>query len=178
MNVRADDAKPAGLNEALSAIVRRFRADSGTIHFLQQDGLRHLAAATAGLCERAPAPTIVTRNRGTGQAGEQVEVAISEAQRKPRARRGRKGSGRWVQRWPQMPYQRRRSPGVPSDLRERSKRERPERSGLLTWFTRRSTPSERCSLKSPARSARSRAHRDGKTRRTLIQAPRPSLIPR
>jgi hypothetical protein len=28
MNARADDAKPAGLDEALTAIVRRFRADS------------------------------------------------------------------------------------------------------------------------------------------------------
>jgi hypothetical protein len=28
--------------------VRRFRADSGTIHFLQQDGLLHLAAAGNG----------------------------------------------------------------------------------------------------------------------------------
>ena len=49
MNVLADEPTPAGLDEALTAIVRRFRADSGTVHFLQQDGLLHLAAATAGL---------------------------------------------------------------------------------------------------------------------------------
>src|SRR4051812_31150320 len=68
MNAQADDAKPAGLDEALIAIVRRFRADSGTIHFLQQDGLLHLAAATAGL-PAAVLATIATIPVGKGMAG-------------------------------------------------------------------------------------------------------------
>src|SRR3954465_15634639 len=72
MNVLADEPKPAGLDEALSAIVRRFRADSGTIHFLQQDGLLHLAAATAGLPAGVLA-TIATIPVGKGMAGLAVE---------------------------------------------------------------------------------------------------------
>ncbi|MFL4988826.1 MAG: GAF domain-containing protein [Microvirga sp.] len=72
MNVLADEPKPAGLDEALSAIVRRFRADSGTVHFLQQDGLLHLAAATAGLPAGVLA-TIATIPVGKGMAGLAVE---------------------------------------------------------------------------------------------------------
>src|SRR5215218_4715882 len=68
MNVRADEPKPAGLDEALTAIVRRFRADSGTVHFLQPDGLLHLAAATAGL-PAAVLATIATIPVGKGMAG-------------------------------------------------------------------------------------------------------------
>src|SRR4051812_602368 len=72
MNVLAGEPKPAGLDEALAAIVRRFRADSGTIHFLQQDGLLHLAAATAGLPAGVLA-TIVMIPVGKGMAGLAVE---------------------------------------------------------------------------------------------------------
>src|SRR5215218_7602517 len=72
MNDRADEPKPAGLDEALTAIVRRFRADSGTVHFLQQDGLLHLAAATAGL-PAAVLATIATIPVGKGMAGLAVE---------------------------------------------------------------------------------------------------------
>jgi L-methionine (R)-S-oxide reductase len=72
MNVRADEPKSAGLDEALAAIVRRFRADSGTVHFLQQDGLLHLSAATAGLPAGVLA-TIAAIPVGKGMAGLAVE---------------------------------------------------------------------------------------------------------
>src|SRR4051812_13166746 len=67
MKVRADE-----LDKALIAIVRRFRADSGTVHFLQEDGLLHLAAATAGLPAGVLA-TIAMIPVGKGMAGLAVE---------------------------------------------------------------------------------------------------------
>jgi hypothetical protein len=36
---------------ALAEIVRRLKADSGTIHFMGADGMLHLAAATPGFPE-------------------------------------------------------------------------------------------------------------------------------
>src|SRR4051812_35025656 len=72
MSVRADEAKPPGVDEALTAIVRRFGADSGTVHFLDEDGLLHLAAATAGL-PAAVLATIATIPVGKGMAGLAVE---------------------------------------------------------------------------------------------------------
>ena len=38
-------------SEALSAIITHFRADSGTIHMLESDGVLHLKAASDGLPE-------------------------------------------------------------------------------------------------------------------------------
>src|SRR5262249_5050562 len=38
-------------DEALAAIVAHFRADTGTIHMLESDGVLHLKAATGGLPE-------------------------------------------------------------------------------------------------------------------------------
>lgn len=56
----------------LAGIVQRFGADSGTLHFLGEDGLLHLAAATDGL----PPPVLETIARipvGKGMAGLAVE---------------------------------------------------------------------------------------------------------
>ncbi len=39
------------MNDALEAIVAEFRADSGTIHLLEEDGVLHLKAATASIPE-------------------------------------------------------------------------------------------------------------------------------
>lgn len=58
--------------EALSRIVSEFRADSGTVHFLGDDGLLHLAAATAGMPEPVMA-MIRTIPVGKGMAGLAVE---------------------------------------------------------------------------------------------------------
>jgi L-methionine (R)-S-oxide reductase len=57
---------------ALARIVTDFAADSGTIHFLGDDGHLHLAAVTAGM----PAPVLATIQRkpvGKGMAGLAVE---------------------------------------------------------------------------------------------------------
>jgi signal transduction protein with GAF and PtsI domain len=57
--------------EALAAIIRRFGADSGTVHFLGPDGVLHLAAA-----EGLPAtmlPIIRDIPVGKGMAGLAVE---------------------------------------------------------------------------------------------------------
>jgi signal transduction protein with GAF and PtsI domain len=60
------------LDEALSSIVRAFGVESGTVHFLHNDGLLHLEASTAGL----PEPVLATIARipvGKGMAGLAVE---------------------------------------------------------------------------------------------------------
>ncbi|HEX2727756.1 MAG TPA: GAF domain-containing protein [Beijerinckiaceae bacterium] len=60
------------LDEQLAQIVQSFRADSGTVHILQADGLLHLAAATPGI----PEPVLATIARipvGKGMAGLAVE---------------------------------------------------------------------------------------------------------
>jgi hypothetical protein len=49
MGVGADEAKAANLNGVLASVVESVQADSGTVHFLGEDGLLHLAAATAGM---------------------------------------------------------------------------------------------------------------------------------
>jgi GAF domain-containing protein len=59
------------LDEALASLVRRFSADSGTVHFLAGDGLLHLAAAR-GLPD-AMLPAITTIPVGKGMAGLAVE---------------------------------------------------------------------------------------------------------
>lgn len=66
------DADRTSLDQALAAVVRRFGADSGTVHFLGADGLLHLAAATPGLPEAVLA-TIATIPVGKGMAGLAVE---------------------------------------------------------------------------------------------------------
>lgn len=59
---------------ALAAIIAEFGAESGTVHFLGEDGLLHLAAATPGM----PAPVMAairTIPVGKGMAGLAVERA-------------------------------------------------------------------------------------------------------
>jgi hypothetical protein len=51
MGVGADQAKAAGLDGVLASVVESVQADSGTVHFLGEDGLLHLAA---GLSRRRP----------------------------------------------------------------------------------------------------------------------------
>ncbi len=59
---------------ALSRIVDDFAADSGTVHFLGEDGLLHLAAASAGIPDTVLA-MIRTIPVGKGMAGLAVERA-------------------------------------------------------------------------------------------------------
>jgi L-methionine (R)-S-oxide reductase len=63
-----------GCSLALQRIVRDFAADSGTIHFLGNDGMLHLAAASAGMPEAVLA-IIRTIPVGKGMAGLAVERA-------------------------------------------------------------------------------------------------------
>jgi signal transduction protein with GAF and PtsI domain len=59
-------------DEALAHIVDHFAADSGTIHFVEADGLLHLAAVTFGM----PDAVLATIRRipvGKGMAGLAVE---------------------------------------------------------------------------------------------------------
>lgn len=58
----------------LQRIVQSFEADSGTIHFLERDGMLHLAAASAGMPEPVLA-IIRTIPVGKGMAGLAVERA-------------------------------------------------------------------------------------------------------
>ena len=58
--------------KSIEEIVRRFGADSGTIHMLEADGLLHLKAATAGIPE-AVLKVIETIPIGKGMAGLCVE---------------------------------------------------------------------------------------------------------
>jgi L-methionine (R)-S-oxide reductase len=58
--------------DALATIVRHFGADSGTIHFVGDDGMLHLAAATPGFPE-AVLKTINVIPVGKGMAGLAVE---------------------------------------------------------------------------------------------------------
>jgi len=60
--------------KALARIVRDFAADSGTIHFLGDDGMLHLAAVTDGMPEPVLA-IIRTIPVGKGMAGLAVERA-------------------------------------------------------------------------------------------------------
>ena len=61
-------------SEALDLTIAHFRADSGTIHMLESDGLLHLKAASKGLPEAVLAivRTVVV---GKGMAGLAVERA-------------------------------------------------------------------------------------------------------
>lgn len=62
----------ASLDDALAQTVRHFRADSGTIHLLESDGVLHLKAATAGIPEFV-LQTVRTVPIGKGMAGLAVE---------------------------------------------------------------------------------------------------------
>ena len=59
-------------DDALAHIVDHFAADSGTIHFIERDGLLHLAAVTRGMPDAVLA-TIKTIPVGKGMAGLAVE---------------------------------------------------------------------------------------------------------
>jgi signal transduction protein with GAF and PtsI domain len=72
MGVGADEAKAANLNGVLASVVESVQADSGTVHFLGEDGLLHLAAATAGMPDGVLA-TIATIPVGKGMAGLAVQ---------------------------------------------------------------------------------------------------------
>ena len=72
MGVGADEAKVAGLDGALASVVESVQADSGTIHFLGEDGLLHLAAATPGMPDGVLA-TIAAIPVGKGMAGLAVQ---------------------------------------------------------------------------------------------------------
>lgn len=61
-------------SSALARIVSDFVADSGTIHFMGEDGMLHLAAATPGMPETVLA-IIRTIPVGKGMAGLAVERA-------------------------------------------------------------------------------------------------------
>jgi len=56
MSIRASEAKAAGLDGVLASVVESVRAETGTIHFLGENGLLHLAAATPGLNNTAAGP--------------------------------------------------------------------------------------------------------------------------
>src|SRR6266851_3983087 len=61
-------------SEALGLTIAHFRADSGTIHMLEPDGLLHLKAASQGLPEAVLA-IVRTVPVGKGMAGLAVERA-------------------------------------------------------------------------------------------------------
>ena len=61
-------------SEALDLTIKHFRADSGTIHILEPDGLLHLKAASQGLPEAVLA-IVRTVPVGKGMAGLAVERA-------------------------------------------------------------------------------------------------------
>lgn len=67
-----EEEKGASVDHSLARIVSEFSADSGTIHFLGEDGLLHLAAATPGMPEHVLA-IIRTIPVGKGMAGLAVE---------------------------------------------------------------------------------------------------------
>jgi GAF domain-containing protein len=71
MTVRTDERRSKALDDALTSVVQLFRADSGTVHFLGDDGLLHLAVAT-GLPDAVLA-RIGTIPVGKGMAGLAVE---------------------------------------------------------------------------------------------------------
>ena len=72
MQVSAETADASGLDDALAAIVRDLGTDTATIHFIADDGLLHLAAATPGL-PSAVLSMIRVIPVGKGMAGLAVE---------------------------------------------------------------------------------------------------------
>ncbi|MEM7200594.1 MAG: GAF domain-containing protein [Planctomycetota bacterium] len=72
--VRAAREAENGLERALALTIEHFRAESGTIHRIGDDGLLHLAAATAGM----PEPVLAAIRAipvGKGMAGLAAERA-------------------------------------------------------------------------------------------------------
>ena len=70
-----DAVRAAGsYSEALALTIAHFRADSGTIHILEPDGLLHLKAASKGLPDAVLA-IVRTVPVGKGMAGLAVERA-------------------------------------------------------------------------------------------------------
>jgi L-methionine (R)-S-oxide reductase len=68
----ASRSEPRDLKQELSLLVQAFKADTGTVHVLRDDGLLHLLAATDGL----PEPVLATVAKipvGKGMAGLAVE---------------------------------------------------------------------------------------------------------
>jgi GAF domain-containing protein len=61
-----------GWNDALARILERFGADSGTIHWLEADGVLHLIAASAGI-PQVVLDTVREVPVGKGMAGLAVE---------------------------------------------------------------------------------------------------------
>lgn len=72
MTTEDDPTAPQEASAALARIASDFAADSGTIHFLGDDGVLHLAAASAGLPDNVLA-IIRTIPVGKGMAGLAVE---------------------------------------------------------------------------------------------------------
>ena len=68
MNDQIDFTTAVGEADVIAAIVRRLKADSGTIHLVGADGLLHLQAATPGFPEAVMA-TIQSIPVGKGMAG-------------------------------------------------------------------------------------------------------------
>jgi L-methionine (R)-S-oxide reductase len=62
----------AGWHDALARILRQFDADSGTIHWLEADGVLHLKAASAGI-PQVVLDTVREVPIGKGMAGLAVE---------------------------------------------------------------------------------------------------------
>ncbi len=74
MPSQSNPSTEVSTSKALARIVRDFAADSGTVHFLGEDGLLHLAAVTDGMPEPVLA-IIRTIPVGKGMAGLAVERA-------------------------------------------------------------------------------------------------------
>lgn len=64
----------ASIDEALTQTLEHFAAESGTIHFLEADGILHLKASSAGIPELV-LQTVRTVPVGKGMAGLAVERA-------------------------------------------------------------------------------------------------------
>lgn len=72
MQISAQMPRAKTLEEALALIVRHLGTDTATVHFMAEDGLLHLAAATSGL-PAAVLSTIEVIPVGKGMAGLAVE---------------------------------------------------------------------------------------------------------
>lgn len=74
MDIVAKVKQARELSEALGFVVRGFGADTGTLHFLESDGLLHLKASNGNF----PPPVLAVINKipvGKGMAGLAVERA-------------------------------------------------------------------------------------------------------
>jgi L-methionine (R)-S-oxide reductase len=72
MSIIDDVGSASNLDDALARIIAHFKADSGTIHLVEADGLLHLKAASKGLPE-AVLNMVRTVPVGKGMAGLAVE---------------------------------------------------------------------------------------------------------